>query len=242
MLIKEKINLEGPDIRAHGPITIVAFGDSVTHGCFEEGDIDYDSVYWNKLRQKINKKRNYVPVNVINAGIGGITAKHSLQRLDKQVLKHNPDLVIVCFGLNDVNGELDEYIASLREIFTKILNTGSEVIFMSPNMMNTYVAEDTLPHLKEYAQITANYQNCGKLELFVENAKILAKELGVLVCDCYADWKELSKTTDITQLLCNRINHPTKEMHELFANRLMQTIFDDENISTETISTMFQNK
>ena len=48
----------------------------------------------------MNNLNNYVPVNVINAGIGGITAKDSVKRVDTQVLSHRPDLIIICFGLN----------------------------------------------------------------------------------------------------------------------------------------------
>lgn len=242
MKIKDKINMDFNGLLEHGPITIVAFGDSVTHGAFGEGDIDYEAVYWNLLKQKINQKRNYVPVNVINAGIAGISAEHSLNRLEKQVLAHNPDLVTVCFGLNDVNAPLENYLNSLREIFTKIKNAGSDVIFMTPNMLNTHVAKDTMPHLVEYAGVTAEIQNSGKMDLYMSSATSLAKEMGVTVCDCYSDWKELSKTQDTTMLLENRINHPTKKMHELFANKLMQAIFDEEITFEEASSTMYQGK
>ena len=69
------------DLEKDGPITIVAFGDSITHGVFAAGEIDYDAVYWNQLRKKINEIRNYVPVNVINAGISGVKASSSVNRL-----------------------------------------------------------------------------------------------------------------------------------------------------------------
>jgi len=59
----------------------------------------------------------------------------------------------------------------------------------------------------------------------------LAEEMGVTVCDCYSLWKELSKTKDITMLLSNRINHPTEAMHELFADALFNTIFEDSDVS-----------
>ena len=88
MKIKEKINLNYEGLIEHGPITIVAFGDSVTHGAVGAGEIFYDTVYHQLLKEKINAVRNYVPVNVINAGIGGITAKGSLDRIDSQVLCH----------------------------------------------------------------------------------------------------------------------------------------------------------
>ena len=118
MRIKDKINLDYNGLIEQGPINIVAFGDSVTHGALN-GTINYETVYWNLLKKKINELRGYVPVNVINAGIGGINAKNSIDRIESQVLCHNPDLIIVCFGLNDVNGQLDEYISSLEIIFKK---------------------------------------------------------------------------------------------------------------------------
>ena len=74
MRIKDKINFGFEEHVKYGPISIVAFGDSVTHGYLSGGEIDYDTVYWNRLRKKILQIRNYLPVNVINAGIGGITA------------------------------------------------------------------------------------------------------------------------------------------------------------------------
>ena len=240
MKVKEKLNMDLAGLMKNGPITIVVFGDSVSHGALGEGEIDYDTVYWNKLRQKMNARRNYVPVNVINAAIGGLTAAESLPRLEKQVLAHNPDLVIVCFGLNDVNGELDTYLDALRAIFARVQESGSDVIFMTPNMMNTYVAKDTQPHLVEYAGVTAEIQNSGRMDLYIGKAAELAKTMGVTVCDCYADWKALSKTQDTTMLLANRINHPNREMHGLFAKRLMETIFGDEESVADGVSTMYQ--
>ena len=227
MRIKEKLNMDYNGLVENGPITIVAFGDSVTHGALTGGEINYETVYWNRLKKKINERRNYVPVNVINAGIGGITAKGSLGRLESQVLKHEPDLVIVCFGLNDVNGSLDEYLGSLEIIFKACLEKNIETIFMTPNMMNTYVAEGTEEQYIGYAAVTAKMQNEGKVDEYIYAAADLAKRLGVKVCDCYSKWKELSKTEDITQLLANKINHPTKEMHELFAAELYKVIFDE---------------
>ena len=226
MKIKDKINMGYDELVKEGPITIVAFGDSVTHGAVSEGEINYETVYWNRLKQKINEKKNYVPVNVINAGIGGITAKGSLERMEKQVFAHNPDLVIVCFGLNDVNGELEEYLSSLRAIFERCVSSDIQTIFLTPNMLNTYVAEDTAKVHFEYAHKTAEMQNNGRMDKYIYSACELAKEIGVEVCDCYSEWKKLSETQDTTMLLANRINHPTKEMHELFAKKLFETIFE----------------
>lgn len=226
MKIRDKINMDIEGLEENGPITIVAFGDSVTHGSFLN-ELDYENAYWNQLRKKILKVRDYVPVNVINAGIGGVTANRSLKRLEGQVLPHNPDLIIVCFGLNDVNEGLTQYLDSLGIIFEKCAKVCDEVIFMTPNMLNTYVADDTPEEYLGYAKITSEMQNSGKMDLYINSAVKLAREMNIKVCDCYSEWKKLSETKDTTQLLANRINHPTKEMHGLFAEKLFETIFDE---------------
>ena len=227
MHIKDKIYMDRFGLEKEGPINIVAFGDSVTHGALSLGEINFETVYWNLLRKKILNVRNYVPVNVINAGIGGITAKTSIDRIDKQVLTHLPDLIIICFGLNDINGTLEDYLSSLKTIFEKCSGTDADVIFMTPNMLNTYVAPETAPEHLGYAAVTAEYQNSGKMDLYINSAVKLAEEMNITVCDCYTEWKKLSKTQDTTKLLANYINHPTKEMHELFANMLFDIIFKD---------------
>ena len=216
------MNLE--QLIENGPITIVAFGDSVTHGAVGAGEMNYDTVYWNRLRLMLQQKYDYVPVNMINAGIGGITAKGSLDRMAKQVIAHSPDLVIVCFGLNDVNFEYEEYIDSLKQIFERCQAAGCEVVFMTPNMLNTYVADDTEEKYMDYAKVTAGFQNEGRMDKYMDAARRLAAEMGIPVCDCYSKWKEMAKTQDTTMLLANRINHPTKEMHKLFAEGLFETI------------------
>ncbi len=228
MRICEKISMDTEGLLQHGPITIVAFGDSITHGAFDVDEFDYESVYWNRLRKKINAVRNYVPINVIDAGIGGITAHLSLDRMEKQVFSHNPDLVIVCFGLNDINDDINVFLKSLRTIFERCKVSGAETIYMSPNMFNTYVSDDVPPELVNFAKITAEYQNSGRMDIYICEAVKLARSMGITVCDCYSKWKEISKTNDTTKFLANKINHPTREMHELFAQSLFDEIFKEK--------------
>lgn len=241
MRIKDKINLDKAGLEKEGPITIVAFGDSVTHGALASGEINFETVYWNLLKKKINAVRNYMPVNVINAGIGGVTAKGSVDRMQRDVLKHEPDLIIVCFGLNDVNRPLEDYLGALENIFGRALASGAEVIFMTPNMLNTYVAEGTAEVHLAYAAKTAEIQNGGRMDTYMSEAVKLARRMGVAVCDCYSEWKKLSETQDTTKLLANHINHPIKEMHELFAQGLFDIIFAETPTDTSASSdTMYQ--
>ena len=238
MKISEKILLDHEGLQRHGPINIVIFGDSVSHGGLLN-TIDYENVYWNRLKKKLNAFRDYVPVNMICASIGGTTAMKSVERLERQVLRHEPDLVIVSFGLNDVNKELEDYLGALREIFTKCKAAGSDVIFMTPNMLNTYVAEDTEEKHLSYAHKTAEMQNSGRMDTFMSAAVALAQEMDVTVCDCYARWKKLAETEDTTLMLINRINHPTSEMHELFAESLYEMLLPQADAAASD-STMYK--
>ena len=238
MKIYEKLMMDMEGLQEHGPINIVIFGDSVSHGALLN-TIDYENVYWNRLKKMLNAVRDYVPVNMINASIGGTTARKSVGRLEGQVLCHRPDLVIVSFGLNDVNKELEDYLGALREIFAKCRAAGSDVIFMTPNMLNTYVAEDAPAEYLSYAHKTAEMQNSGKMDGFMSAAVALAQEMGVTVCDCYAKWKKIAETEDTTLMLINRINHPTSEMHELFARSLYEIILPEAQ-GKSSDSTMFK--
>ena len=230
MRIKEKLNMNKEQLIENGPITIVALGDSVTHGVLM-GEINFETVYWNRLKKRIaaiNAPVPYVPINVINAGIEGTTAKIAVKRLDKQVLDHNPDLVIVCFGLNDCGGELEDYVESLRTIFRRCREHGADDIFLTPNMMCTYVAEDCAGFLRGVAAGCAEAQNNGRMDRYIEAARVMAKEEGIPVCDCYAKWREMSKTVDTTMMLSNRVNHPTAVMHQMFSDSLFDMIFPPE--------------
>ncbi len=223
MTIKEKLSLDKEGLMKHGPINIVILGDSVSHAAFCDYQ-DYEAVYWTRLQKRLYAVRNYVPINMICASVGGTTAKDALPRLERDVLCHHPELVIVCFGLNDVNGTKEDYLASLEEIFSRLRAVGADVIFLTPNMLNTSVEDGTPERYIQYAHTTAEMQNSGKMDTYIYAAADLARKMGITVCDAYSEWKKLSEKENITLRLSNRINHPTEEMHALFSDMLYEII------------------
>ena len=224
--------------------TVAFIGDSVTHGCFElkVGDqnrvapiYDEENAYPNDFRKILSLLYPSVPINIIHAGINGDGTNSGVQRLERDVLEYHPDLTIVCFGLNDVhNGKefIPTYCKNLSIIFEKVKEAGGEVIFMTPNMMNTYV-HDCITYvgradfLNKIAEKTADFQNNGVFDAFVSSAKQTAQEHGVPVCDVYFKWKKLFENgVSVTQLLSNYINHPLRELHWLFAYSLVETLME----------------
>jgi acyl-CoA thioesterase I len=239
--ILERISTKNSNFSMKAPVTAVFLGDSVTHGCFEtyvnhrgqfDTMYDFDAVYHNRLKKKLQGIFQAAPFNVINAGISGGSAPQGYERLERDVIAFSPDLTVICFGLNDVHGGengLIQYTDALSSIFDKLLKHGSEVIFMTPNMMNIYVSALVKEkELVEVAEKTALLQNNGMMDLYMDAAKKVCQDTGVTVCDCYSKWKKLyTAGADITALLSNGINHPTREMHDLFASSLLDTILFD---------------
>ena len=222
--------------------TIAFLGDSVTHGCFElnmgeNNRIDpvYDkaAAYHADLGRILSVLYPSVQVQIINAGINGDGTNGGRGRLERDVLCYHPDLTVVCFGLNDVHGGeagIKRYRNNLAEIFGKLKEAGSEVIFMTANMMNTDVScLLTDEFLRNIAGRTMQLQNEGTFDLYFEAAKEVAAQYGVKVCDVYAKWKQMQKYgVNITNMLSNFINHPTREMHWLFAFSLLETMMQDD--------------
>jgi len=239
MDVMKKIQRKLSDNKNEGAITIAFLGDSVTQGCFEiypqEEKIgvvfDSEYAYYNCFRKILAYLYPSVPINIIKAGISGDAAPHGLERLEKDVLRYEPDLVIVCFGLNDaskgVEG-IDDYRQALSGIFARIRETESEIIFMTPNMLNIYVSQFlTEGRCRQVAEQMAEIQRKGIMDLYMDTAREICQEYGVKLCDCYNKWKVMANNgVDTTALLSNHINHPKREMSWLFAYSLVEIMME----------------
>lgn len=238
MKIIEKIQEKQKDLYARKPITIAFLGDSVTQGCFgcyepmpREIDTDFvaEWAYCENVKKILNKLYPTVPFTIVNAGISGGSAYTGRQRLERDVLTYQPDLVVVCFGLNDSGGGeegIKDYNTYLSEIFTQINASGAECIFMTPNTMNYNVSPKVgSDFFKEIASYFADRMKSGLMDKYVASGIAAAEANGVTVCDCYSLWIAMQNGgVNVTELLANKLNHPDKEMHYLFAYELVKTM------------------
>lgn len=239
MKIIDRIIAKQSDINGERQPVIAFLGDSVTQGCFEiyvkneklETKTRSRMAYHEKLREILEILYPDVPINIINAGISGDCAKNAKNRLERDCLSYNPDLVVVCFGLNDsMMGKdgLEEYKSSLKEIFTTIHKAGSDVIFMTPNMRTKAIEEpfnDDI--LASAAESVVKNEDDHWLDTYIYATRAVCREQGVDVCDCNRIWKAMARCgVNVNTLLSNRINHPTEELHWLFAYELARMIFE----------------
>lgn len=234
-----KIIAKKRDVHGAPPITVAFFGDSVTQGCFElyktaergfQTEFSVADGYHTKFREILEMLYPSVPVNMIHAGISGDSATGGLKRVSRDVCAFSPDLTVFCFGLNDATkgiSNLPNYEAAIEGIIKELRSSGSEIIFMTPNVM----ADELSPEITDsyVREVIGNMISTsdGALTAFIDAAKRICEREGVAVCDCYEVWQTLKKNeVDTTRLLSNRINHPIEKMHWLFATMLIKTIFE----------------
>ena len=66
----------------------------------------------------------------------------------------------------------------------------------------------------------------GVFDRYMQAARTAEEETGIPLCDVYTKWMAMYRNgVDIIDMLSNYLNHPTREMHKLFAYSLKDTIF-----------------
>ncbi|MEX0621567.1 MAG: GDSL-type esterase/lipase family protein [Candidatus Woykebacteria bacterium] len=109
----EKITREGP---------VIFFGDSLTAGVGAAQGEDFPTFVAQELGL----------ANYINAGVSGDTTETALSRLQTDVIRKNPSLVVVELSGNDflAGADVDETISNLDTIVGQIRQTGSAAVLV----------------------------------------------------------------------------------------------------------------
>lgn len=111
-----------PTLPRLGPHDVIlAFGDSLTHGTGASADTAYPAV----LAALTGR-------SVVNAGVPGDTTTSALQRLPAVLDAHQPRLVLLCLGGNDMLRKQPEAATenNLRLLVQTIRASGAEVVLI----------------------------------------------------------------------------------------------------------------
>lgn len=101
LLLSLLIAVCGGPVRANAPLTILAFGDSLTAGWGLEPGQAFPALLEAKLKVEGFAAR------VVNAGVSGETAAQGARRLAFVLDGERPDAAILCLGANDALQGLD---------------------------------------------------------------------------------------------------------------------------------------
>jgi lysophospholipase L1-like esterase len=202
------------------PTRLVCFGDSVTQGV---PHCALEDTFVALLERRLNMR--YQPsleVSAVNAGVGGENSCEGLARIQPDVLAHEPALVAIEFGLNDIRYEPEKMVS--EEQFAANLREMHHV----------------------YSQNTDYYAPWGGCDglnaVYAETIRQVARELRAPLCDIYAAFvKEAVKSEfrgetfeyrDLS-ILSRYISsqdgvHPTAAGQEFIAGELYAVIVQHE--------------
>jgi len=179
----------------HKPVRIVALGDSTTASA-KDWAPEIREVYADCLPRRL--RSSGIQAHVFNAGIGDTTTRDAVERLDRDVRSHRPDVVIVQFGINDSWIDVDlgstrprltraEFRNNLRAIIRVLQADGARVVLMTPNPMrwsDPYYIEafEQHPGLLD----TADERGIDQLlEQYANDVRTVARSERVVLVDVY---------------------------------------------------------
>ena len=218
---------------------IVALGDSVTAGHFEfNGDpaelfakadagglgpddaieiTDARECYLERFRLKLIDYYEMTSVSTVNSGIAGDNLYGMQKRLYRDVIRYQPDLVLINASLNwpEPCGDTAVYEKMLSEIVETVKEeTKSDIILMTPNM-------ELHPEGQPGNPVSTLAERVGVIRRIADKSE-------VCLADTWAVWEKYRDLGyPVKALLANGLNHPSVTGHEMFAEVLMHLIREE---------------
>lgn len=123
-------------LRAGKPITLVAYGDSLTYGqgVRDAPSESYPNVWLRGLRQFFGKDR----IRLVNVSDPGVVSWYAAKFIDSHVVAQQPDLVLLQFGGNDSRTKvpLDTFIHAMEQMSARLQEkTSADVVLIVPPML-----------------------------------------------------------------------------------------------------------
>ena len=188
-------------------VTIVAFGDSITATThWTRGMMNWVQLLEQNLHSVFRSGGT-----VINSGVSGDSLPNCLGRLDRDVLRFKPDIVIVSFGANDARRRNpEEFRKMYREMLRQIKAAGALIVTRTPT---PYIS------MSDGSEITEVTERGNLVKVDVEGyANIIrqvSEEMGILCVDHYSLWKRSLQSIykGEMMLLMGNCIHPNGEGH-----------------------------
>ena len=188
------------------PTTIVCIGDSVTGVYYHTGG---RRAYPEMLEIGLKQLFPNSPISVINAGISGQTTQDGLERLERDVLSKNPDLVTISFGLNDMTRiPPEKYRDNLELLINRCREHHCQVLLCTPNAVID-TASRPIEKLKNYCEIIRG----------------VGRTMMVPVCDQYSAGARFRNHAPWAwRLTLSDEIHPNMDGHKRMAEELCRSI------------------
>lgn len=208
----EKVNRFIQKLKNKQETTVVFYGDSITVGCNSSGtpfggNVPPYAESWSVMITEYLKEKHETKINYVNTAVGGMATKWGVDNYIDLVLKYNPDLVVIGFGMNDGSLPKEEHIKQIMTIVDGIkeTNPGCDIVLISttvPNSESTWVlAQET--YIEEYEKLDLDH---------------------VAIVDMTHMHLDLLKKKRFKDMSGNNINHPNDFLVRVYAQSILEVM------------------
>lgn len=202
--VRQELSKTWPNNRT---VNIVCHGHSVPAGYFATPVVDTFNSYPHLLHRALKQKYPYAVINVITTAIGGENSVSGAARFQRDVLTHNPDVILIDYALNDRAVGLEESLAAWSEMIEAAKENNVKILLLTPTPDVKHVPGD----LSEL------------LNLHAEQIRQLAARYHVGLVDSLAAFDStIDSGTKTKDLLSNGYNHPNGKGHKMVMQAIIK--------------------
>ena len=200
------------------PLSIVYNGDSITVGCESSkwNNIAPFAPIWTEMVTEELKAVYGGSIKETNTAVGGMDSKWGLENVQENINKHNPNLVVLGFGMNDgTQGVKPEQFQSNIEKTIQAVRAkhpDCEFILVSTTLPNPDVSGPWMQYQPDYQDV---------LEA------IASRTSGVAVAKMTDMHKHLLSLKRYWDMTGNNINHPNDFLARVYAQVISQVLIQD---------------
>lgn len=113
-------------------VNIVFHGHSVPAGYHVTPDVRPFESYPHLVHRELKRRYPHAVINVIVTAIGGENSASGAERFERDVLRHQPDLVLIDYALNDRRLSIAEAEAAWGSMIRACEEAGIPVVLLTP--------------------------------------------------------------------------------------------------------------
>lgn len=137
------------------PLRILAIGSSTTEGI---GASSVEKAYPDRLELEMPQLLPSAKLEVDGSGVGGETSSETLERLEREVPIHEPDLVVWQVGTNDAlsNETEDQFRKTLADGIAAVRAAGADILLLDQQFF------PSIGNMRRYERFVALIKEAGR--------------------------------------------------------------------------------
>ncbi len=199
-------------LRSGKPMNLVFYGDSITAGANnteKQGVYPFQPCY-GKLLHHALCERYGEQITYVNTAVGGKETDWAIAEVEGRVNAHDPDLVVLAFGMNDGRKAPEVFEKNIRTVIDKVRakQPNCEFILVATSLPNRILTDSKAPFWSNQ-------------RFFKENLDAIAADYaGTVVANIRDVHKFLLSRKRFMDLTSNQVNHPNDFFYRIHAQYL----------------------